>query len=99
MQWSDNFLIPNLAQHKKNAEILMNYYYDPEVAATVAAYVNYVCPVEGAQKAMEKVDPTLVDNDLIFPSTEFLSKAHGFRTLTAAEQTEFSSQFEAALGR
>jgi spermidine/putrescine transport system substrate-binding protein len=97
--WSDNMMIPSTSPHKENAEILMNYYYDPEVAATVAAYVNYVCPVEGAQKAMEKVDPTLVDNDLIFPSTDFLSKAHGFRTLTAAEQTDFSSQFEAALGR
>ena len=97
--WSDNLLIPSTSPHKENAEILMNYYYDPAVAATVAAYVNYVCPVEGANTAMEKVDPTLVDNDLIFPSKEFLTRAHDFRTLTAAEQTQFSSQFEAALGR
>ena len=27
----------------------MNYYYEPEVAATLAAWVNYICPVEGAQ--------------------------------------------------
>ena len=33
MLWSDNFVIPNLAQHKKNAETLINYYYDPEVMA------------------------------------------------------------------
>ena len=30
-----------------NAETLMNYYYDPAVAAQVADYVNYICPVRG----------------------------------------------------
>ena len=49
MQWSDNFLIPNAAQHKKNAEILINYYYDPAVMALVEDYVNYIPPVEGHQ--------------------------------------------------
>jgi spermidine/putrescine transport system substrate-binding protein len=32
----------------------MDYYYRPEVAAQVAAYVNYVCPVEGAQEELEE---------------------------------------------
>ena len=27
--WSDNMMVPNLATHKTNAEIWMNYYYDP----------------------------------------------------------------------
>jgi spermidine/putrescine transport system substrate-binding protein len=98
MLWSDNMLIPIASPHRENAEILMNYYYDPDVAAQVAAYVNYVCPVDGAKEAMQKLDPSLVDNQLIFPNTETLAKAHVFRSLTAAEQTEFSSQFEAALG-
>ena len=66
--WSDNMLVPNKATHKANAEELMNFYYDPEVAATLAAWVNYICPVEGAQQAMEKIDSSLVDNELIFPS-------------------------------
>jgi spermidine/putrescine transport system substrate-binding protein len=37
MLWTDNMLIPPLAAHKKNAEQLMNFYYDPEIAAMVAA--------------------------------------------------------------
>ena len=49
MLWSDNFLIPNAAQHKKNAEMLINYYYDPAVVALVEDYVNYISPVEGRQ--------------------------------------------------
>jgi spermidine/putrescine transport system substrate-binding protein len=40
MLWSDNFVIPNKAKHKKNAETLINYYYSPEVMAQVEDYVN-----------------------------------------------------------
>ena len=59
--------MPNKSAHKANAEELINYYYDPEVAAELAAYVNYICPVEGAQEEMEKIDPELAENPLIFP--------------------------------
>ena len=45
--WSDNMLVPNKADHKANAEKLMDYYYEPEVAAELAAWVNYICPVAG----------------------------------------------------
>ena len=47
--WSDNMLVPNKADHKANAEKWIDYYYEPEVAAKLAAYVNYICPVEGAR--------------------------------------------------
>ena len=80
--WSDNMLVPNKAVHKANAEALMNYYYDPEVAATLAAWVNYICPVEGAQQAMEAIDPELVEDPLIFPDEATLAKTfalHGAR--------------------
>ncbi|WP_102159367.1 ABC transporter substrate-binding protein [Zhihengliuella halotolerans] len=96
--WSDNMLVPIGATHKSNAEQLMNYYYDPEVAATVAAYVNYICPVEGAREAMEGIDPSLVDNPLIFPTDEFLSNVSIFRTLDSGEENEFSSIFSGAIG-
>jgi spermidine/putrescine transport system substrate-binding protein len=45
----------------------MNYYYRPEVAAQVAAYVNYVCPVQGAQEVMAKEDPELAESPLDLP--------------------------------
>ena len=45
-------MIPIGSPHKTNAETLINYYYDPEVAAEVAAYVNYICPVVGAKEEM-----------------------------------------------
>ena len=91
--WSDNFVIPALAQHKKNAEALINYYYDPAVMAQVEAWVNYIPPVVGTKDALAKDDPETADNPLIFPSDEVLSRAKVFRGLTAEEETKYSSAF------
>ena len=96
--WSDNMMVPIGSPRKTNAEKLMNYYYEPEVAATVAAYVNFICPVEGAREAMEKIDPSLVDNPLIFPTAEDLARTRVFRTLTAEEETDYGSRFQQTIG-
>ena len=96
--WADNMLVPIGSPHKKNAETLLSYYYDPKVAAEVAAYVNYICPVEGAQAEMAKIDPELAKNQYIFPDAEFLAKAKQFRTLTPQEETKYASAFQTVLG-
>jgi spermidine/putrescine transport system substrate-binding protein len=96
--WSDNLLVPVGSPHLKNAEKLMNYYYDPKVAATVEAYVNYICPVEGAQAEMEKIDPDLAKSPWIFPTEEDLNKAKVFRTLTPDEETAYSNAFQKVIG-
>jgi spermidine/putrescine transport system substrate-binding protein len=96
--WSDNMLVPIGSPHKKNAETLMNYYYEPKVAAEVAAYVNYICPVDGAQKEMEKIDKSLVDNPLIFPTADDLAKVQVIRAMTPAEETQFTGEFEKVRG-
>ncbi|MEZ5159553.1 MAG: spermidine/putrescine ABC transporter substrate-binding protein [Marmoricola sp.] len=40
--WSDNFMVPITSQHRANATKMMDFYYEPAIAAQVAAYVNYV---------------------------------------------------------
>ena len=79
--WSDNMLVPNLSSHQENAELWINYYYEPEIAAKLAAWVNYICPVEGAKEEMEKIDPSLVDNKLIFPDEADLENTFDFMPL------------------
>jgi len=79
--WSDNMLVPNKATHQANAEAWIDYYYRPDVAAKLAAWVNYICPVKGAREEMEKLDPSLVDNPLIFPDDEMLATAWDFMAL------------------
>jgi spermidine/putrescine transport system substrate-binding protein len=96
--WTDNMLIPPLAAHKKNAELIMNHYYDPAVAAKVSAYVQYISPVEGAQEAMKKVDPALVDNEWIFPTQETLNRSYVFMTLTPEQDVKYQREFQKAIG-
>lgn len=94
---SDSFVVPMGATHKKNAEALINYYYDPVNAAELAAWVNYVTPVVGAKEEAMKIDPALADNQLIFPSEETLSKTHAFRGLTGQEEQRFASAWQNVL--
>jgi spermidine/putrescine transport system substrate-binding protein len=96
--WSDNMLVPNKASHKANAEMLMNHYYDPEVAARLAAWVWYVSPVEGAREAMEKVDPSLVDQPLIFPDDDFLSGTWEFMQMDEDTRMRYERDFAQVIG-
>ncbi|MGC1207961.1 MAG: extracellular solute-binding protein [Ornithinimicrobium sp.] len=98
MLWSDNMQIPVLAEHKENAEKLMDFYYDPVVAAEVAAWVNYICPVKGAQEAMADIDPELADNELIFPSEDTLAQVHEFKVMPWDEREDLLEQFNRVVG-
>ena len=96
----DNLLIPSTAspEGKASAEKLINFYYDPVIAAEVAAYVNYVCPVKGAQAEMEKIAPELASSPYIFPDAATSAKLSVFRSLTPAEETLWSQAFQKAAG-
>ncbi|MGN9774186.1 ABC transporter substrate-binding protein [Micromonospora sp. H33] len=98
MLWSDNMMVPNKATHKANAEQLINYYYDPAVAAKLAAYVNYICPVKGAQAEMEKIDPELAANPLIFPDEAMLSRSKVFMALDEKQESEYERKFQQVIG-
>jgi spermidine/putrescine transport system substrate-binding protein len=96
----DNMMIPSTvtAEAKANTEKLINYYYEPSVAAEVAAYVNYVCPVKGAQAEMEKIDPKLAKSEFIFPSAKTMANLSVFRSLTPTEETTWTEAFQKAAG-
>jgi len=96
--WTDNMEIPAMAAHKKNAELVMNYYYNPMVAAQVAAYVQYICPVAGAQEAMAKIDPSLQENPWIFPTPEMLTNSYVFMTLDSDQEIRYQRAFQKAIG-
>jgi spermidine/putrescine transport system substrate-binding protein len=96
----DNMMIPSTAtpEAKANAEKLINYYYEPAVAAEVAAYVNYFCPVKGAQAEMEKIDPDLAASEFIFPTAKTMANLSVFRALTPAEESKWTEAFQKAAG-
>ena len=96
----DNLMIPSTAsaEGKASAEKLINFYYDPAIAAEVAAYVNYVCPVKGAQAEMEKIAPELASSPFIFPDDAMSKRLNVFRSLTPAEETSWTEAFQKAAG-
>lgn len=92
--WGDTFVVPMGSPRKKNAETLMNYYYEPEVAAEVAAWVNYITPVVGAQEVAAELYPEIAENQLIFPNEETLSQSHIFRSLSSEDDQAFNAEFQ-----
>ena len=91
--WSDNLLMPSTSENMIGAEAIMDYYYDPKVAAEVAAWVNFICPVQGAQAEMEKIDKDLANSPWIFPTDEILSDAYVFAPLTPEQDVQYSDEF------
>jgi spermidine/putrescine transport system substrate-binding protein len=96
--WTDNMMIPQKAPHSYAAETMMNFVYEPAIAAQLAAAINYVTPVVGAQQAMQKVDPTLVNNQLIFPNDATRAKLHPYVTLTASEERQMNDAMTKVTG-
>ncbi|MFD8810138.1 extracellular solute-binding protein [Streptomyces sp. NPDC059627] len=100
--WSDSLMIPDRAIHKANAERLVDYYYEPEVAAELAAWVNYVCPVPAAQQVLadskDKDTAALADNPLIFPNPAMRKRLAIARDITSKERVEFAKRWNKIVG-
>ncbi|MEO3977339.1 spermidine/putrescine ABC transporter substrate-binding protein [Streptomyces sp. CAU 1734] len=95
---SDNLLIPAGAGHRKNATRLIDYYYEPRVAAQLAAYINYVCPVDGVGTELAKIDPALAENTLILPDRAMAAKSRAVRSLSSAEEKAYEEKFAKLIG-
>lgn len=69
--WSDNMVIPVGAPNVGAAFGWMDFVYQPEVAADLTEYITYVSPVDGVQDVLQKTNPKLARDPLVFPSAEF----------------------------
>ena len=99
LAWSDNCVIPNFARHKTNAEKLLNYYLQPEVAAELDDYIDYIPSVEGAVAALQELDSEAAAVPLIVPTKEMQAKARGFMALTIAQLNDYTSRFQQVTGQ
>lgn len=99
MLWTDNMVIPKGAANKGQAELWINFYYEPVNAATVEAWVYYVCPVKGAREAMVEIDPAIAEEVLIFPTEEMQANLYQFRGTSADEDTRWAEDFSRVTGK
>jgi spermidine/putrescine transport system substrate-binding protein len=95
MVFTDAMQIPVGAPHGYTAEKMIDFVYDPEIAAKIAAYVNYVSPVKGTKEVLQKTDPDIASSPLVFPD---LSNAHNFKTFSPADEREIDAAFQKAIG-
>ena len=86
MLFTDNMMEPAKVQHPYAAEVMMNYVYEPDVAAKICAYVNYLSPVEGVRELLQKSDPEIANNELIFPPDEVRKRLHNYPAFTTAQE-------------
>ena len=83
--WTDNMLIPT-GGNAYTASVYMNYVYDPQVQALMVAGdpkkkivgIYYIPPVIGAKEQALKVNPSVANNPLIFPTQKMLDNVHLF---------------------
>lgn len=69
--WSDNMVIPVGAPNTAAALGWMDFVYEPEVAADIVEWVEYISPVEGVKELLEEEESELAESQLAFPSEEF----------------------------
>jgi spermidine/putrescine transport system substrate-binding protein len=96
--WTDNMQIPVGAPHAFTAEKMIDFVYQPEIQADIAEYVNYICPVEGVKEILVKRDKSLGENQLIFPSEDFLKNTFIFRGLQPDEEQQLDDAFQKVIG-
>jgi spermidine/putrescine transport system substrate-binding protein len=97
MIWTDNMVIPKGATNKFTAELMMNYVYDPKIAAQIENYVYYVSPVNGAKAELEALNQAApLDQyhlDLLFPPDDVVAKQKNFQFLSTDLETKMDELF------
>ncbi|HYO33244.1 MAG TPA: spermidine/putrescine ABC transporter substrate-binding protein [Nocardioidaceae bacterium] len=96
--WTDNMLVPIQAEHKSNAEELMNFYYEPVNAAKLAAWNYYFCPVDGAQAEIGQFDKSAAKSEFIFLDEETLATGSSFMILTEEQNQKYQQQYNQVMG-
>jgi spermidine/putrescine transport system substrate-binding protein len=91
--WTDNMMIPKGAANKYTAELMMNYVYDPKVAAPIENYIYYVSPVKGCDAELTKIDPSTKDNPLLFPPADVIAKQHNFQALSDENEAKLNDLY------
>lgn len=110
--WVDNMSIPLHAKHPIDAQQMMNFVYQPEIAAQITEYVNYICPVPEAKAIIlqhakdaaaegdsENADylNTVAGSELVFPTDDMLSRLYSYKNLSEDEEKQWNDLFQAVV--
>lgn len=95
--WVDNMAIPEGAAAPIDAMKFMDFVYDPEIAAQITAWVNYICPVPAAQEILASAEDnytkTVAESPLVFPTPEMEASLHHYKDLDEEEEQLWNDLF------
>jgi spermidine/putrescine transport system substrate-binding protein len=99
--WVDNMMIPQNAAHPIDAMEFMDYVYQPEIAAQIVGWVNYICPVPEAQDILASGEPPYDDSyykqvarsPLVFPTPEMEANLYHYKDLDDEEEEIWNDLF------
>jgi spermidine/putrescine transport system substrate-binding protein len=88
--WTDNMQVPKGAQHRRAAEAMIDFVYDVDNAARLAAWIYYISPVKGVAETIAETDAELAANPLLFPPAEVTAIQYPQPDLTDEEDIYFN---------
>lgn len=96
--WVDNMAIPQNAEHPVDAMELMNFVYQPEIAAQMTAWINYISPVPAAKDIMlgakDAYTRQVAKSPLVFPTPDMEARLHHYRNLDEEEEKTWQGLFD-----
>jgi spermidine/putrescine transport system substrate-binding protein len=97
--WVDNMAIPQNAINPIDAHELMNFVYQPDIAAQIVGWVNYICPVPEAKEILAdtKGYEAIANSPLVFPTPEMESNLHRYKVLTDEQEAAWNELFGAVI--
>jgi spermidine/putrescine transport system substrate-binding protein len=93
MLWTDDVQVPIGAPHAFTAEKLIDFLYRPEIQKTITQSLKYMPPVKGVRALVERDDPRLAHDPLVFPSDQLLKSAKVFRDLKPDDERQINNAF------
>ncbi|MFG1707700.1 spermidine/putrescine ABC transporter substrate-binding protein [Nonomuraea sp. M3C6] len=103
--WTDNMLIPKGAANPVDALMLMDYLYQPAVAAELDEFIQYVTPIPAVQDLLREKAKTakgedkkaledMADSSLMFPTEADYAKLRSYTKLTTQQEQVFNPIFQ-----
>ena len=102
--WTDNMMIPKYAQNPMDAMLLMDWYYQPQIAAQLTESINYISAVPGAQpliaaaaaKATGSSKALLHEvatSELVWPSDADYKRLYNYPDVSGKAQAQYEALF------
>jgi spermidine/putrescine transport system substrate-binding protein len=103
--WTDNMMIPKTAENPVDALMMMDFFFQPDVAANLTEFISYVTPVPGAKQVIaadaakasgsdKKSLEAMATSPLVFPTDADYAKLRHYRSLTSAEEKGYNAVFQ-----